>query len=315
MKAFRKSISVILAITVLLALFCIFSACFGTSGDNDDQGAQDTQGTQDTQGEKEDKEDKEDKQDQEEGDIVEGPGGLELIVLEDGTYGVSAFTAENITEVVIPSEYNGKSITSIESNAFKDCAGLTSITMPNTITSIGYYAFYGCAALKSITIPAGVTSIGGSLLSGCTELESITVLEGNTVYKSIGNCLIETESKTLVAGCKNSIIPDDGSVTSIGENAFYDCIGLVSIVIPDSVTSIGGYAFWGCAGLTSASIGSDFANMGYSAFNGCTALTGVTFKGTMARWNEIDPNEFWNSNSSIGTIYCTDGDLTVPNKI
>ena len=111
------------------------------------------------------------------------------------------------------------------------------------VTSIGERAFYGCTGLTSVTIPYSVTSIGNYAFYGCSGLTSITVAKGNTKYHSAGNCLIETESKTLIAGCKNSIIPTDGSVTSIGDGAFYGCTGLTSVTIPDSVTSIGDDAF------------------------------------------------------------------------
>jgi len=43
------------------------------------------------------------------------------------------------------------SVTSIESNAFFDSKGLTSVTIPNGVTSIGSFAFHGCTSLKSIT--------------------------------------------------------------------------------------------------------------------------------------------------------------------
>ena len=187
MKSFKKILSVILAVTLLLSLFCTLSACFGKSGDDDGQG---TQATEETQPKKEDttnKNNSEEEEDEEEGKEVEGPDGLTFVVLEDGTYGVSAFASENATEVVIPSEYNGKSITSIESSAFKDCAELASITIPNTVTSIGYYAFYGCEALKSITIPVSVTSVGASVFSGCKALES------NDYYMQ--NCKIIIENR------------------------------------------------------------------------------------------------------------------------
>ena len=72
----------------------------------------------------------------------------------------------------------------------------------------------------------------------CAVLASITVDEKNPVYHSAGNCLIETASKTLIAGCKNSIIPDDNSVTKIGFSAFDGCSGLTSISIPSGVTDI-----------------------------------------------------------------------------
>ena len=201
--------------------------------------------------------------------------------------------------VVIPSEYEGgavtsignaaflgctgltsitipDSVTSIGDFAFSGCSGLTSITIPDSVTSIGWYAFSGCTSLTSVTIPDSVTSIGIDAFSGCTGLTSIVVEEGNPVYHSDGNCLIETASKTLVVGCKTSVIPNDGSVTSIGSSAFYGCSGLTSVTIPDSVTSIGDYAFRGCSGLTSITIPDSVTSIGGSAFEGCTGLTSVT---------------------------------------
>ena len=41
------------------------------------------------------------------------------------------------------------SVTSIGSDAFCDCASLTSITIPDSVTSIGYGAFQGCTSLTS----------------------------------------------------------------------------------------------------------------------------------------------------------------------
>jgi len=80
----------------------------------------------------------------------------------------------------------------------------------------------------------------------------------------------------LIAGCNNSIIPTDGSVTRIGDFAFYGCSGLTTITIPDSVTSIGEYAFSGCSGLTSITIPDSVSSIGNSAFNGCSGLTSIT---------------------------------------
>ena len=118
--------------------------------------------------------------------------------------------------------------------------------------------------------------IGSRAFSGCTGLTSIVVEDGNTVYHSAGNCLIETATKTLIAGCKTSVIPDDGSVTSIEEEAFYDCDGLTNITIPDSVTSIGEKAFHWCKGLTSITIPDSVIDIGWRAFYGCTGLTSIT---------------------------------------
>ncbi|MCI5797301.1 MAG: leucine-rich repeat domain-containing protein [Firmicutes bacterium] len=179
------------------------------------------------------------------------------------------------TEITIPD-----TVASIENSAFYGCVGITSIVIPNNVINIGRDAFSSCK-LSSINIPASVTSIGSDAFNR-NAIETINVAEGNTIYQSSGNCLIETASKTLIFGCKNSIIPTDGSVTSIGDSAFSGCSGLISINIPDNVTSIGGNAFWGCSGLTSIIIPSNIAKIGSSAFEFCENLQPSTTEGNIA---------------------------------
>ena len=65
-------------------------------------------------------------------------------------------------------------------------------------------------------------------------------------------------------------------VTSIGNEAFYECFGLTSVTIGNSVESIGRWAFANCSGLTSVTIPNSVTSIGKSAFAGCSGLTSVT---------------------------------------
>ena len=76
------------------------------------------------------------------------------------------------------------------------------------------------------------------------------------------------------SGLTSVIIPN--SVTSIGGSAFRYCSGLTSVTIPNSVKSIGSEAFRGCSGLTSVTIGNSVTSIGDAAFAGCSSLTSVT---------------------------------------
>ena len=189
-------------------------------------------------------------------------------------YNITSST-DNTCEVT----YRGSSYSQYSNEYTGEIVIPESVTYNGTtysVTSIGHYAFFGCSDLTSITIPNSVTNIGQKVFSYCTGLTSIIVESGNTVYDSRDNCnaLIETSTNTLIAGCKNTTIPN--SVTSIGSYAFIGNASLTSITIPNSVTSIGDYAFRGCTGLTSIIIPNSVISIGGYAFCDCTFLTNIT---------------------------------------
>ena len=198
---------------------------------------------------------------------------LKKAVLPYGMTSVPDFVFSGCTslaELVIPD-----SVTSIGYSAFDGCTSLNEIVIPDSVTKINSYAFGGCTGITEIVIPSSVTAIGEGAFVNCSGLSSISVADGNTVYHSEGNCLIDTEWKGLIAGCKNSVIPTDGSVTRIGGDAFSGCTSLAELVIPDSVTDIGFLAFSGCTSLAELVIPNSVTSIGYSAFDGCTSLNEI----------------------------------------
>ena len=215
----------------------------------------------------------------------------------------SGLTTANIPASV---SYNdvSYSVTSIGNEAFWG-SGLTSVTIPNSVTSIGYYAFRECSGLTSIEIPNSVTSIG-TMAFNCIGLISIVVASDNLNYCTVDGVLFNKEQTELnqypIAKSytqREYTIPN--SVTSIGDYAFDNCIGLTSVTIPNSVTSIGEGAFYKCTGLTSVTIPNSVTSIGGWAFYECTHLTSVTVKaetpptlGSYAFYNT-----YYNTNSPI----------------
>ena len=186
------------------------------------------------------------------------------IVIKDGTLGIAGsafFNCDGLASISIPN-----SVISICNQAFVGCDGLTSINIPNSVTSIGMQAFAWCSNLSSVAFGSSVTNISNDSFDGCQSLETITMDSGNMKYDSRDNCnaLIETESNTLLLGCKSSTIP--GTVTCIGDYAFSSCSGLNSITIPNSVTRIGYDAFAWCYNLTHIDIPNSVTSIGSSAF-------------------------------------------------
>ena len=174
-------------------------------------------------------------------------------VLEDGTVEITGYTG-NATELTIPSEIEGKSV-----------------------TSIGDYAFNDCYSLERVAIPSSVEYVTEQAFDRCYSFKEINVSEDNQYYSSLDGVLYDKEKTELIlCPCVKSSVSIPDSVEYIGNYAFEDCSSLTSITIPDSVTSIGDGAFWSCYSLTSITMPDSVTSIGSFAFEDCSSLTSIT---------------------------------------
>jgi hypothetical protein len=123
--------------------------------------------------------------------------------------------------------------------------------------------------IESITIPNGVIDIGSFM--NCTSL--ITVTLGNDVKKL---------------------------------SSFYNCSSLQTINLPEGMTKIPGYMFSGCTSITTITLPSTI-NMLERCCLDCSSLNTIKYNGTVEQWNAISKEEFWYVGSSVQSVLCLDG--------
>ena len=181
----------------------------------------------------------------------------------------------------------------IGDNAFCDCSGLTSLTLPSGVTEIGEGAFAHCSGLASLTLPSGVTKIGDFAFAYCSRLTSLTLPSSVTEIGDNTFCDCSgLTSLTLPSG-----------VTKIGYSAFSNCSGLISLTLPSGLTEIGDAVFDGCSGLTSLTLPSGVTEIGDYAFSGCTGLTSITLPSGIAKIGNLTFKDC----SGLTSIYvCTE---------
>ena len=207
------------------------------------------------------------------------------------------------SNLIIPREIKGYSVTSIDNDAFRGCTSLTSITIPNSVTSIGFSAFFGCLNLSKIVIPDSVTDIGYDAFddtSWYNNQPNGVIYAGQVVYKYKGEmpentAIILNEGTKIINGyvfrdCMNlTSITIPNSVTEIGISTFENCTNLEYMTMPNSVTSIGSSAFYGCSSLTSINIPGGVTRIWSDAFEGCSSLTSINISDGVT---EIDSDAF-----------------------
>ena len=165
---------------------------------------------------------------------------------------------EVIKELVIPGEYKGLPVTEIKGKFFEH--SIETIIISEGIKEISMSFSYRCSGLKNIYIPASVIYINDSAFNSrptmgdpssikSNIIEKIIVAEENPYYYVDGNCLIDKRSKKIILGCNSSVIPNDGSVKSIGYAAFANCHAIEAVVLPKSIIELESAAFNNCDNL------------------------------------------------------------------
>ncbi len=213
--------------------------------------------------------------------------GLEYTLVDDYTYCVTGIGTCTDTDIVIPARHEGTEVTRIAAEAFRDLAGLTSISIPDSVNWIGMDAFTGCTKLIQvdngvsyvdkwiIACDAGTTSIdlrndtvgiAVRAFYGCDKLTSITIPDS---VANIGACALEgcdsLENISMPFVVEYFAFLFDGYSSNPGQKV-PDSLKSVAIT---SATTLGRKAFDGCAGLTSISIPDGVTSIESGAFSGC----------------------------------------------
>ena len=240
--------------------------------------------------------------------------------------GTGAFRNCNSLETVIFKDSDTVQKT-IGDYAFNNCPALTEVDFGNAVKSIGNYAFMVDKLLESIEFPDSLESIGYCAFSCYRGGTYSTYVASNLKSVKFGSGLKTIGNYAFYGNRSLETVQFSGeNLTSIGEDAFRDCIalselnitgnGLVidsnafycnyalkSVTLGTGVKTINDYAFRECTSLETVNIGNDVETIGYRAFyydNNIKQL--VLGKGL----KNVSPVAFSDKYSNL-TVYCYEG--------
>lgn len=195
---------------------------------------------------------------------------------EDGTIELLEYLGkEPLVILSVPTEVDGKQVTSIGVGCFADMESLEKITIPKEILNIESGAFSGCTNLKTLNILSELEILNQEVFAECTSLETISIPESVTK--------IEKGAFRECGNLQSIVIPNN--VTNIEERAFFDCYGLQSVELSDKLQKIGPEAFRNCCNLEMIDIPGTVEVIDDEIFAGCTNMKKVIInEGTTTVW-------------------------------
>lgn len=195
-------------------------------------------------------------------------------------------------------------ISSIE-GLFSGCSALESldISLCTRIRTIGEEAFRNCMALKEIILPASINTIDEYAFYGCSSLQSVNFQDLTELRYIYRYAFARCESLVSIDFSKHNSL-------RLSSDAFSNCSGLESAVLPEHITEIPAYLFQNCISLTSVTVSSNLKKIGTYAFNG-TAFTEVDLSG-YTKLEEIGNYAFYNS-KNIASVQLPENLETIGN--
>ena len=194
--------------------------------------------------------------------------------IENWGLNLQKFDLSNGSDIVVPNDIDGIPVTYVRGLT----ADLTSIKLPSSLIKIKDDAFNSMDTLKSLVIDRGapnLNELGERSFSGCSNIEEL----------DLSNSKLTSIPEGAFAYCKNlKTIKLPSTITSIGDEAFYNCQSLTNIEGLDkcNLKSIGSAAFSNCKALENLDFSkSTFTNVPSKAFNGCSALAKITLPNTL----------------------------------
>ncbi|MBR5536670.1 MAG: leucine-rich repeat domain-containing protein, partial [Clostridia bacterium] len=237
----------------------------------------------------------------------------------------------------------GAGITTIGEKAFSNCTGMTEITFRNQAPQIANTAFQGDTVLCVVPTYSSdwaeiVSQNFGGTLSWIVDKGLISTdmpwrlsINGTLTISGTGDMYNFSRyySEQTTAPWRNyleqirSIVIEEG-VTGIGTRAFYGCVNLTSVTIPDSVTRIGtndnsmdyGFVFGNCTSLTQFTIPKNVTVFSPSSFAGCSNLTAINVEsGSTAFYGSGGIVYNYNGDTLVCYPNGKTGDFTVPSYV
>ena len=175
----------------------------------------------------------------------------------------------------------------IGSEAFRNCAKITTIVLPTNVVSVGDYAFAAgrysndVVALESITLSKNLQNWNANILYNCTALKEIKVEEGSAYFYSDSGVLYNADKTILISypisreGTAYTVLP---TVKTITTEAFAKNVNIETVVLPAGLIEINASAFSECSKLKSVNVPNTVQLIDDWAFSNCTALTDLVFE-------------------------------------